>query len=252
MPGLGLALAAYFDPAEDFPGMSFSSLGRNPAGEVTADDLLAVSLLDIAWRPEAVRHLLGSQAAEISGMLADIRADLDLWDASDADLAAVERLWAALIEVPGVGGATAAKLLARKRLRLCPATDRAAIRAVGVPGQTWETMRYLLRDPERPGRTGGAAAAGRRPGEPAAHPGRGDLDRARHVARGPAGADGRARPGRLSRAALSRAAADRRAATGGAPPPGRPSPRRAGRRSAGGPGRRHARPRSHGRPARTG
>jgi len=147
MPGLGLALAAYFDPAEDFPGMSFSSLGRNPAGEVTADDLLAVSLLDIAWRPEAVRHLLGSQAPEISGMLAGIRADLDLWDASDADLAAVDRLWAALIEVPGVGGATAAKLLARKRLRLCPATDRAAIRAVGVPGQTWETMRYLLQDP---------------------------------------------------------------------------------------------------------
>jgi len=147
MPGLGPALAAYFDPAEDFPGMSFSSLGRNPAGEVTADDLLAVSLLDIAWRPEAVRHLLGSQAPEISGMLAGIRADLDLWDASDADLAAVDRLWAALIEVPGVGGATAAKLLARKRLRLCPATDRAAIRAVGVPGQTWETMRYLLQDP---------------------------------------------------------------------------------------------------------
>jgi hypothetical protein len=148
MPGLGLALAAYFDPAEDFPGMSFSFLGRNPAGEVMADDLLAVSLLDIAWRPEAVRHLLGSQATAMSGLLADIPADLDLWEASDADLTAVERLWAALLEVPGVGGATAAKLLARKRLRLCPATDRAAIRAVGVPGQTWETMRYLLRDPE--------------------------------------------------------------------------------------------------------
>ena len=160
MPGLGLALAAYFDPAEDFPGMSFSSLGRNPAGEVTADDLLAVSLLDIAWRPEAVRHLLGSQAAEISGMLAVIRADLDLWDASDADLAVVERLWAALLEVPGVGGATAAKLLARKRLRLCPATDRAAIRAVGVPGQTWETLRCLLQDP---GARAELEALGRRP-----------------------------------------------------------------------------------------
>ena len=148
MPGLDRALAAYFDPAEDFPGMSFSSLGRNPAGEATADDLLAVSLLDIAWRPEAVRHLLGSQAGEISAMLAVIRADLDLWDASEADLAPVERLWAALLDVPGVGGATAAKLLARKRLRLCPATDRAAIRAVGVPGQTWETLRCLLQEPD--------------------------------------------------------------------------------------------------------
>ena len=148
MPGLGPALAAYFDPAEDFPGMSFSSLGRNPAAEVTADDLLAVSLLDIAWRPEAVRHLLDSQAAAMSGLLAGIRADVDIWEASDADLTAVERVWTALLEVPGVGGATAAKLLARKRLRLCPASDRASIRAVGTPGQTWETMRCLLRDPE--------------------------------------------------------------------------------------------------------
>ena len=148
MPGLGLALAAYFDPAEDFPGMSFTSLGRNPAGQVTADDLLAVSLLDIAWRPEAVRQLLGGeQAAAISRMLAGIPADLDLWDASEADLSAVDPLWEALLEMPGVGTATAAKLLARKRPRLCPATDKVVIRAVGVPGPTWETLRCLLSDP---------------------------------------------------------------------------------------------------------
>jgi len=34
---------------------------------VTASDLLAVSLLDIAWRPEAVRQLLGTSAAMVSG-----------------------------------------------------------------------------------------------------------------------------------------------------------------------------------------
>jgi hypothetical protein len=148
MPGLGRAVAAYFDPAQGFPGMCFTTLGQNLPGEVTADDLLAVSLLDIAWRPEAVRQLLGSEAERVSAMLAAISSDLDLWEASDADLAAVDLLWDALLDMPCVGTATAAKLLARKRPRLCPVTDRVVIRAVGLPGLTWETLRCLLRDPD--------------------------------------------------------------------------------------------------------
>ena len=82
VPGLGPAMAAYFDPAEGFAGMSFCTLGQNPPGAVTADDLLAVSLLDIAWRPEAVRQLLGSQSGPVSAMLATIPGDVDLWAAS--------------------------------------------------------------------------------------------------------------------------------------------------------------------------
>ena len=147
-PGLGQAMAAYFDPAEGFAGMSFCTLGHNPPGAVTADDLLAVSLLDIAWRPEAVRQLLGPQAAPVAGLLGAIPAGVDLWAASDADLATVDPLWDALLEMPGVGTATASKLLARKRPRLCPATDKVVIRAAALPGQTWEVLRCLLRDPE--------------------------------------------------------------------------------------------------------
>jgi hypothetical protein len=60
----------------------------------------------------------------------------------------VDPLWDALLEMPGVGTATASKLLARKRPRLCPATDKVVIRAAGLPGQTWEVLRFLLRDPE--------------------------------------------------------------------------------------------------------
>jgi hypothetical protein len=141
-------MAAYFDPAEGFAGMSFCTLGQNPPGAVTADDLLAVSLLDIAWRPEAVRQLLGPQAAPVAGLLGAIPAGVDLWAASDAELATVDPLWDALLEMPGVGTATGAKLLARKRPRLCPATDKVVIRAAGLPGQTWEVVRFLLQDPE--------------------------------------------------------------------------------------------------------
>src|SRR5258708_1324748 len=125
-PGLGQAMAAYFDPAEGFAGMSFGTLGQNPLGAVTADDLLAVSLLDIAWRPDAVRQLLGTEAGRVCGLLGAIPAGVDLWAASDAEVATADPLWDALLEMPGVGTATASKLLARKRPRLCPRPPDAA------------------------------------------------------------------------------------------------------------------------------
>src|ERR1022692_564692 len=147
-PNLPQAVAAYFDPDETFAGLTFSCLGSNPRDELTGDDLLAVSLLDIAWRPDVVRQLLGTEAARVSRQLAVIRCDLDLWDASDEDLAAVDPLWDLLLGMPGVGTATASKLLARKRPRLCPVSDRVVIGAVGVPGWTWDALRYLLQKPD--------------------------------------------------------------------------------------------------------
>ncbi|MGD0373580.1 MAG: DUF6308 family protein [Streptosporangiaceae bacterium] len=146
-PGLPRAVAAYFRPDEIFPGLTFSCLGSNPRDQVTGDDLLAVSLLDIAWRPDVVRQLLGTGAGNISRLLAAIRTDVDLWEASDEDLAAVDPLWDILLRMPGIGTATASKLLARKRPRLCPVSDKVVIQAVGVPGWTWESLRCLLQDP---------------------------------------------------------------------------------------------------------
>jgi Family of unknown function (DUF6308) len=146
-PGLPRAVAAYFGPEEMFPGLTFTCLGSNPRDTVTGDDLLAVSLLDIAWRPDVVRQLLGTGAATISRLLAAIRSDIDLWEASDEDLAAVDPLWDVLLKMPGIGTATASKLLARKRPRLCPVSDKVVIQAAGVPGWTWEALRCLLQDP---------------------------------------------------------------------------------------------------------
>lgn len=100
-------LAAYFRPEEDFAGLSFACLGSNPRDTVTACDLLAVSLLDIVWRPEAVRQLLDTSTAMVSRLLCAIHSDIDLWEASDEDLATVDPLWDALMQMPGVGTATA-------------------------------------------------------------------------------------------------------------------------------------------------
>jgi hypothetical protein len=148
-PGLARSVAAYFDSANDFAGMTFSSVGHNPPGTVTADDLLAVSLLGIEWRSGAVRQLLGSKAGEMSRLLAPVRDDLDLWDATDCDLAVVDPLWEALTAIEGIGAATAVKLLARKRPRLCPTTDRVVIQAAGVPGhRALAVVRSLVQDPQ--------------------------------------------------------------------------------------------------------
>ena len=101
--GMAGAVAAYFRPEEDFAGLSFTCLGTNPPDVVTASDLLAVSLLDITWRPEAVRQLLDAQATTVSELLSAICIDLDLWQASDDDLATVDPLWDLLLRMPGVG-----------------------------------------------------------------------------------------------------------------------------------------------------
>ena len=145
-PGLRQAVTAYFqDPG--FAGSTFSNLGRNPAREIVADDLLAVSLLDITWRPEVVRILLVSHKQELSRLLTAIPRDVDLWDASDGALTNIDLMWEALTSIEGIGTASATKLLARKRPRICPISDNLVIKAVDVPGRTWDVLRCLLRDP---------------------------------------------------------------------------------------------------------
>jgi Family of unknown function (DUF6308) len=148
VPGLPRAVATYFSPDEAFAGLTFTCLGSNPRDEVTADDLLAVSLLDIDWRPDTVRQLLGTDAEKISRLLSAVSSATDLWEATDQDLGAVDPIWDLLTRMPGVGTATASKLLARKRPRLCPVSDKVVIQAAGVPGWTWEVLRSLLRDPQ--------------------------------------------------------------------------------------------------------
>ena len=144
--GLDRAVAGYFAEPE-FAGVTFSDLGRNPPFEITPDDLIAVALLDITWRPQVVRTLLHLRKREFGELLAAVPHDVDLWDACDEDLGHVDAAWDALTAVEGIGTASATKLLARKRPRLCPISDNVVIRAVDVPGRTCDVLRRLLQDP---------------------------------------------------------------------------------------------------------
>ncbi len=114
--------------------------------------------------PLPLRILLGSHQQQFGEMLAALPQATDLWDASDDTLKDIDLLWDALTAIDGIGTASASKLLARKRPRLCPISDNLVIKAVDVPGRTWDVLRCLLQDPAaradvealRPGTAAGA------------------------------------------------------------------------------------------------
>jgi Family of unknown function (DUF6308) len=145
-PGLDKLVAAYFGPQGWFAGHTFDRIGHNPANEISCDDLLAVTLLDVQWKPRAVRQLLDERSGAVTGLLPQIGSGTNLWEATAGELRAVDDRWALLCSLPGIQDAVASKLLARKRPRLAPITDSVIVAAVGARGQTWPTLRRCLQD----------------------------------------------------------------------------------------------------------
>ena len=66
-------------------------------------------------------------------------------DVADQEPARLVRLEYALRKITGVSDTTTAKLLARKRPKLCPLTDSVVRKAIGAPGSTWDVIRLLTR-----------------------------------------------------------------------------------------------------------
>jgi hypothetical protein len=142
----GELLLAYFDPDGPFAGSTFDDLPENPKGEFCASDLVAASLLDVRFGPRAVRPLLAAGPNSISKHLNDIPDHIDLWDATEDDLAPAYELWNAVIELDGVGPTRASKLLARKRPRLIPIEDSVIRKALPLGKDSWASLRSALRD----------------------------------------------------------------------------------------------------------
>lgn len=115
-------LHKYLDKGS-FSGAWFQILGgRGDAPEVanrfTPADIVAVSTLSVQVTGWAAIALLSTRADELSGLLADIPADVPLHEATDAHLEAVFAMQDALDHVASVGHVTRSKLLARKRPHL--------------------------------------------------------------------------------------------------------------------------------------
>jgi hypothetical protein len=145
-PHLGDAVRRYFENGSTFAGNTFDSLGRNPRDEIASDDLLAVTLLDVSWKPNAVRAILFEQAEMFSALLQDVSSDTTLWDVDHGcqQLTNADPLWKAIDALPGVGPTRTSKLLARKRPLLVPITDRIVVSAIGGGDNWWRTLRYCF------------------------------------------------------------------------------------------------------------
>lgn len=125
-----------------FAGLTFLDLPNNHPHAISAEDLLAVSLLDVAFGPSAVRSLLFDSAYQtrVSTGLTDIPHDRPLWEVDNLD--AAHTLWDTFQELPKVGYVKAGKLLARKRPHLIPIVDQVVERLVQAPsGEYWSTFR---------------------------------------------------------------------------------------------------------------
>jgi hypothetical protein len=118
------------------------------ADVVTAEDLLAVSLLSVHVPGDAVLRLLGPSASELSNHLAMIPTNRELRDADDSEIgpqSSADKLWNA-VRAAGVGPVTTSKLLARKRPKLLPVKDSVVTAVLGHPRSVsfWRTLREHL------------------------------------------------------------------------------------------------------------
>lgn len=119
----------------------------------TGEDLVAVTALSVEVPIQAAVAILDARAADYSALLAQVPADVDLWDAED-DLvgpgSAADRLWSEIEGLAGVGWVTTGKLLARKRPRLLPVYDNVVkeVLARRDGEEFWRPLRDLLRSDE--------------------------------------------------------------------------------------------------------
>ncbi|NLA35845.1 MAG: hypothetical protein GX868_09160 [Actinobacteria bacterium] len=150
-------LRRYFgdDPEDFFIGGTFERFaggGDRPevANRLTAEDIVAVSMLGVQVPGETAREILVLRDGEFSELLSLIPVDIDMWqDEAEAALvpgSAAAELSERLSAIEGAGWVTAAKLLARKRPRLIPVNDRVVRKAFRDSEEFdwWAALRGVL------------------------------------------------------------------------------------------------------------
>lgn len=128
--------------------------------EITARDLVAVTMLSVEVPPHTAAWILGPGRDEISFLLEQIPTDRTIWEADEAELeegAPASDLWSRLqtgcwpteTDSNGIAWVTAGKLLAAKRPHLIPVYDSKVKEYLGVPtDRFWLPLRDQLSTPE--------------------------------------------------------------------------------------------------------
>jgi hypothetical protein len=147
-------LRTYFglDNGKPLTGASFERLGgggdrAEVRDVITAEDVVAVSMLSIDFPAGAALQILQTDSRRISDLLYQIPTDSDLVDVDPQQINTswpAWQLWSQLIAVPGLGWVTTNKLLARKRPRLLPVYDSVVRKEVGAPKSYWIALNHDL------------------------------------------------------------------------------------------------------------
>lgn len=143
----------FHDPAGNFAGPTFQDLDPAHDNEVVASDLLAVTLMNVAVQPAAVRRILedaGNQR-RLTEALRTVPANVSLAEADQDVLNSAAGLYQLFKELlRGNKWVTASKLAARKRPALIPVRDRVIVKHLELDNrdfrEDWRVMRHLLRD----------------------------------------------------------------------------------------------------------
>jgi hypothetical protein len=161
-------VARYFEPEHGLAADSFDLLGATSPTALEPADLLAATFLDVPISALAARHLLATRTAQaLSRLLRSVPVDADLWSARPQALDAAAEAHALLQEADGIGPVRAAKLLARKRPRLVPVLDNAAVALLELPDALgWSCLRLVLADAGRRDRVEALRPDGLDPGIP--------------------------------------------------------------------------------------
>ncbi len=136
-----------------FTGRYFEqTYDRNRPNEITANDIVAVSMLSVDIPPEVSHWLLNDGRDEISALLSEIPTNLDIWDADslldDAGSSPLYGLWRTISGHDGMGPTKTSKLLAAKRPHLVPVQDRVVVSLMPAVPNWWRAWATALKDPE--------------------------------------------------------------------------------------------------------
>jgi hypothetical protein len=159
------AIASYFSTDGDgFTGSQFEHLvDRVHPNVVTANDIVAITMLGVTFPARPSRWLLGPEGrAQVSALLSQVPTEVEIWEPEAESLLAeggpLWMLWDLLKQCRwpeprrgnGLGGKTKrSKLLHAKRPRLVPIFDQVVERLLPHVGDYWVAFSYALRDPAR-------------------------------------------------------------------------------------------------------
>ena len=142
---------------ESFTGRFFEEfIDVDHPNEVTARDLIAVEMLSVQVPANVTIWLLDEGRRPITRLLEQVPADIDIWEATDEQFDALERLWTLLDTAfwptqrrgNGMGATKKSKLIAAKRPRMAPVIDSVVTAALGSPPNMWDAYRYAFDQPE--------------------------------------------------------------------------------------------------------